>query len=171
MKAVDGGRIEVLTFKEGLLSKVAHDLALSLERFEVFTDGERIEGTFHADSLRVEGAMRSGVVDPGALSDGDKREIGVNLREKVLHTDAHPLAQLEATARRANGRYEVEGKLTLAGKSADVKFEVEEHDGRWRGEVVLEPSRWGIRPFKALLGAIKLKDQVVVRFDLPRVEL
>jgi hypothetical protein len=27
------------------------------------------------------------------------------------------------------------------------------------------PTRWGIEPFKALLGAIKLDDRVLVKFD------
>lgn len=41
---------------------------------------------------------------------------------------------------------------------------------RLHGEVELTPSRWGIKPFKALMGAIKLQDRVRVRFDLPASE-
>lgn len=171
MKPVEGGRITVLTFKEGLLSKVAHDLQLSLERFKIQTDGSRVEAEFFPDSLVVEGAMRRGILDSGALSDGDRREIGANLREKVLRTEEHPSIKLTARAARDDGRLRLVGPLTMMGKSVELAFDVDDRGGFWRGEVELTPSRWGIHPFKALLGAIKLQDRVVVRFELPVVEL
>ena len=52
----------------------------------------------------------------------------------------------------------------------DITLTVREADGRWRGQIELVPTRWGIQPFKALLGAIKLEDRVVVRFDFAVVE-
>jgi hypothetical protein len=35
-------------------------------------------------------------------------------------------------------------------------------------EVPLVPSRWGIAPYRALAGALKLQDRVIVRLSLPR---
>ncbi|MBI3206177.1 MAG: YceI family protein [Myxococcales bacterium] len=170
MKPV-AGRIEVLTFKQGLLSKVAHDLLLELRRFDLRTDGKRVEGTFLLTSLSVEGVMRSGVLDAHGLSESDRHDINGNVQKKVLHTDDFPEAQFVGEVARGAGRHSVTGRLVLAGKTQDLSVGVREADGRWRGEVELVPSRWGIQPFKALLGAIKLEDRVVVRFDCPVVEL
>lgn len=169
MKPVSG-RIEVLTFKQGLLSKVAHDLLLELRRFDLRTDGRKVEGTFVLTSLSVEGVMHGGVLDAHGLSESDRHDITGNVQKKVLHTADFPEAKFVGEAVRGSGEHTVRGALTLAGKTQDITLTVREADGRWRGQIELVPTRWGIQPFKALLGAIKLEDRVVVRFDLAVVE-
>lgn len=165
------GRIEVLTFKDGILSKVAHDLLIELGRFELRTDGTRVEGRFALTSLSVEGVMHKGVLDAHGLSDGDRHDIEGNIQGKILHTKDKPEATFVGQAARGEGKHSVAGSLTLVGKTQEIAFEVREAEGHWRGEVELVPTRWGIQPFKALLGAIKLQDRVLVRFDFPVVEL
>ncbi len=86
------GRIEVLTFKDGILSKVAHDLLIELGRFELRTDGTRVEGRFALTSLSVEGVMHKGVLDAHGLSDGDRHDIEGNIQGKILHTKDNPEA-------------------------------------------------------------------------------
>ena len=54
-------------------------------------------------------------------------------------------------------------KVGFTGKATQDQFGIPEVTG----EVTLTPTRWGIKPFKALMGAIKLKDRVLIRFDLP----
>ncbi len=157
------GTVRVFTFKDGLLSKVAHDLQLTLTRFEVTRDGDALTGRFWPATLTVDGSVKGGRVDPGGLRDKDKRDILNNINTKVLHTDRHPVAQFEG--QRDGAR--VRGTLTLNGRSQPVDFAVREADGRVTGTVSLVPSRWGIAPFKALMGAIKLQDRVEVRLDLP----
>ena len=170
MKPVTG-RIEVLTFKEGLLSKVAHDLSIDLGRFQLETDGTRIHAKLFLTSLSVEGVMNKGVFDAHGLSESDRHDIAGNIQNKILHTKQHPEATFTGTASRGGGKHSVRGELTLVGKSREISFDVREVDGHWRGEVELVPTRWGIAPFKALLGAIKLQDRVVVRFDCPVVDV
>jgi hypothetical protein len=171
MKRVTGGRVEILTFKEGLLSKVAHDLLLSLERFEARTDGRRVEVDLDLRSLRVVGVMKKGVLEPGGVSEADKREIERNIARDVLRTDRHPSATFRGVAEPGSGGQCVTGTLTLTGTSRPVAFVVREEAGTWRAEVELVPSEFGIRPFQALMGAIKLRDRVVVRFELPVIPL
>ena len=60
----------MFTFREGLLSPIAHDLRLRLERFEIAHDDETVEGRFWPDSLVVEGAIQH-IYDHGSEhSDG-----------------------------------------------------------------------------------------------------
>jgi hypothetical protein len=39
-------------------------------------------------------------------------------------------------------------------------------EGRVNGSAVIVQSRWGIRPYSAFFGALKVGDEVEIRFDL-----
>ena len=159
------GTIQVFTYKDGLLARLAHDLRLTLGRFEIQRDGASVQARFWPGSLHVDGAIdRRGQLDTDTLSDSDRRKIGENIAEHVLHLDRFPEASFRG---QIVGGGAVEGELTLAGRSAAVRVPVQAAGGRLRGEVTLVPSRWGIAPYKALAGAIKLQDRVLVVLDLP----
>jgi hypothetical protein len=161
------GRIEVFTYKEGVLSPIAHDLGLRLERFEVSHDEATVEGRFWPDSLVVEGAIEHGRLNENVLSAAQRDEILGNVRRKILRTSVHPVARLRAKATAGVETYDLSGELELAGSIRPITFVVHAHDHRLQGELELRPSDWGIKPFRALLGAIRLADRVRVRFDLP----
>ena len=76
----------VLTYKEGLLSAIAHDLELRVERFDLNIDDAPIamRATLGATSLKVLTALRDGAPQPGALSEQDKQKIEHNIAEDVL---------------------------------------------------------------------------------------
>ena len=166
VSAVCNGRVEILTFKQGFLSAIAHDLRLSCPRHEVKVDGRTVAARFWPDSLIVKGAVRGSVIDPDALSADQKAEILSNIREKILCTRQHPEISFSGAAEDVLGGYHVTGKLELVGRQVELSFFVRSSEGRLLGDVELEPTRWGIQPFRALLGAIRLQDRVVVRFDL-----
>ncbi len=115
--------------------------------------------------------MRDGVLDWRTLSSSDKSDIVDNIQHKILKTDRFAESKFVGSAQRVDGIHRVNGTLTLVGSSHEIAFEVTETDARYRGQVEIVPSRWGIAPFKALLGAIRLADRVVVRFDLRGTEL
>jgi hypothetical protein len=155
--------IQVFTFKDGLLARLAHDLRLTLRRFEIRREGAAITGTFWPGSLVVDGAVdRRGAVDADAFSAGDRAKIGENAGE-VLKAGRFPEVRLVGTIAGST----ITGELTLAGVTRPIRMDVERAGGRLRGELTLTPSAWGIPPYKALAGAIKLQDRVVVRVDLP----
>lgn len=157
--------IHVFTYKDGLLARLAHDLRLTLRRFEIRRDGQALTGRFWPASLAVDGAVgRDGQVDPSTLSAGDKDKIHRNMTDEILHTERHP--EVTFTGRLVDATT-AEGELTLAGKTCPIRATFRAQAGRLRGEVTLTPSRWGIAPYKALAGAIKLQDRVLVTLDLP----
>ena len=54
-------------------------------------------------------------------------------------------------------------KADMAGTTRPVSFEVEVgSDGQVKGIVPLTQSEWGIKPFTAMMGALKVKDDVEV---------
>src|SRR5690606_28852876 len=67
---------------------------------------------------------------------------------------------------RAGDALEVRGDLDLAGVRRPLAVTATHADRRVRARVTLRPSDWGIRPYKALAGAIRLQDRVIVDSDL-----
>jgi hypothetical protein len=160
------GTIRVFTFKEGVLSRVAHDLALRLERFVVTLDGEMLHGEFELGSLVVEGPVESGVVHAERFDSATRADIERAMHEHVLRTRRHPKARFSGSAVPAELGFHVSGNLELAGRSEPLSFAVRHVDGTFRAELELVPSRWGIEPYRALLGAIRLRDRLRVALEL-----
>ncbi|SDI32379.1 YceI family protein [Nonomuraea jiangxiensis] len=166
----ESGRLLVHTTRTGLGAKAGHDLTIEATRWsgEATVDpgdpaGSSVTVTVDAGSFEV----LEGTGGVKALTDGDRREIQENIRRKVLHTERHPEITFRST--RVDGTAEsfhVEGELTLAGVTRPVIVQGMLTEGRARGSAVIVQSRWGIRPYSAFFGALKLSDEVEVRFDL-----
>ena len=161
------GSVQIFTFKTGLLSRVAHDLQLRVEGFAIQVDGDEIVGRFRPVSITVDGVIRRGQLDLHALSDRDQAEILDNIRTTILQTTRHPEVVVRGTIVAASSGWRVDGTLELKGTKQPLVILVRREGARARGEVEIVPSRWGIPPFRALLGAIQLQDRVKIAFDLP----
>lgn len=151
--------VQIFTFKAGLLSRVAHDLQLSLSGGEVEVDGLQIDARIPLAGMRVDGVIRRGRLDPMVLSPKDQASIVRTATQELLGADRHPDATF-------SGRLEggsVRGTLVLHGREAPVALPVQ--GGRAVGEI--RPSSWGIAPHKAMMGAIRLQDRVRLEITLP----
>ncbi|MHC4831512.1 MAG: YceI family protein [Planctomycetota bacterium] len=162
---------QVFTFKQGLLSAVAHDLKLAVSSFslEVDLDARTIEGRFAADSLEVTCAMRDGAEAPATLKDKDKQDIRKNLRKDVLKPAKHPEILFRGTLE-ASGA-EVTGTLTLCGRNRDVRAPIERVGEHYVAEVRLNQPDFGIKPYSALFGTLKVKPEVLVQVRIPAASL
>lgn len=151
----------VYTEREGALSAVGHDLKLRATDITVDRDGEDVRVTVAADSLKVEACIVDGGEKP--VSAGDRKKIEKNARKDVLGANKHPEIVFEGTlGDRSDDSYELAGELTLKGETNPVALNfVRDGDG-WRGEATLDQTRWGITPYKAFLGTLKVKPEVRV---------
>jgi hypothetical protein len=163
---VQDGVVRVFTFKRGLLSPIAHDLCLRCERFDVRVEDRKVLARFEARSLRVEGVMRQGRLDAGVLSPDQKREIAETVQREILDTARHAEIVFSGELEERGSMVSVDGRLLLRGVEQPLRVTVQRGGGRLRGDVELVPSRFRIAPYSALLGAIRLDDRVLVRFDL-----
>jgi polyisoprenoid-binding protein YceI len=133
--------------------------------------GGSLELTIHARSLRV----REGTGGVKALTDSDRSDIEKTINEKVLATGRHPEITFTSTAITATGpdRWDVEGQLTLAGVTRSIAFPVTVEtaaDGReLHARATIVQSEYGIKPYSAMMGALKVADPVEVsaRVRLP----
>jgi polyisoprenoid-binding protein YceI len=160
----------VLSFKEGLLSAVAHDLELRITRFEIDVDDETlaVRARFDTASIRVVSAMVDGAPRQGTLSDADKRKIEQSLADEVLRAREHPEARFTSTRVMPEGDgYHLAGELSLRGRARALDVHARPIGERLVAEVRLHQPDFGIKPFSAMLGAIKIKPDVIVRCAVP----
>ena len=165
----DSAEVRIFTYKEGLLSAVAHDLQLEVTRFEIqVADDRSIVATFEPGSIRVLDAMIDGRLSPGTLSAKDKEKIQGNIVKDVIPVRKHSEVRFESSeVREVGAGWEIRGKLTLAGRTRDITVPVHRDDGSWVGEVSLHQPDWGIKPYSAMLGALKIQPGVRVRVSVP----
>lgn len=164
----DNAAVEIRTYREGVASKAGHDLIIEVGQWEatlVLAD-DPAQSTFalSADprSLRV----REGLHGLKPLSEKDRDEIGKNIDEKVL--GGHPIAFRSSRLELADDgrRLSVHGELTMATETHPISAELDvAPDGRVTGTVALTQSEWGIKPYRGLMGALKVRDSVEVVLD------
>jgi polyisoprenoid-binding protein YceI len=149
----------VYSFKDGLLSAVAHDLKIRVERHELDVEETAVKASFDASSLRVVTPRRDGVDNPGLLPAMMYGEIEKNIRHDVLRSDKFPRITFESSEVSAG---EVKGRLTLCGVTREIRCA---RQGE-RVEVRLDQRDFGIKPYAAMLGTLKVKPEVVVEVRL-----
>ena len=159
--------ILIYTYKEGLLSKLAHDLRLSATRFEISARGTEIEARFEPASLRIDGVMRDGRLERGEPSENDRAKIKDNLLRDVLRAQEFPEVRFVGRAASREPPFAVSGELTLCGVSKPISLMLVVHGQRMEAELEIVPSLWGIKPFRALGGTLKVQDRIriVVQAD------
>ena len=169
MPSYDQTNAEVLvfTFKEGLLSPIAHDLRLRVTRFAVDVDvaSGSVTASFDTGSLVVDTPMKDGAENPSALSASDKHKIAGQICDDVLHSAKHPQARFRSSrvTPRADGGYDLEGELTLHGVTKPLAAHTSLVAGRQQFELTLHQPDFGITPYRAMLGTLKIQADVTIR--------
>lgn len=155
------------SFREGVLAVIGHDLRIAAERFEVRAEAGAVTARIALTSLRVIGCMVKGRLEPSAPSPGDRAEIEQRIQTEVLATARHPEATLTATVQADGAAWALAGTLSLCGRSEPLRMRVVRSGDALEASIELKPSRYGIAPFRAFGGALRIADRVVVRVRLP----
>lgn len=162
----------IFTYKEGILSYLTHDLRISVTSFSIAIGGNDhfIDAHFDARSLRVDCAMDNGKERPDLLSSRERNDIDNNIIKNVLHTETYPdIILLSSSVRKEEEKnYLVKAALTLSGRKQEISFGVRKEDSkRYIADVKLHLPDFGITPFSALLGAIRIKPDILVQIEIP----
>ena len=170
----NSGNLNVYTFKEGLLSKLAHDLLIDITDFKVnlevpeagFASGS-LELEIQANSLKVVCALKDGE-RTDALKEKDIADIERDMGVKVLHPDKYPTATFcSKTIQEKDGGYKINGDLSLHGVTKSIDFDIDANGEHIKGMITLLQKDYGIKPFKAMMGTLKIKNEINIDFDLP----
>ncbi len=113
--------------------------------------------------------VRTGTGGIKPLSDRDKREISVTAR-KTLAADRYPEATFSTTnfdpAADGTGGI-IDGMLTLAGKSRPERLTVlQPSPGHYTATTTVRQTDFGLKPYSAFLGSLKVADAVEVEIEL-----
>lgn len=156
--------IHVYTYKEGLLSKLAHDLRFTLSRFNISARGSEIIARFEVGSLRVDGVIRDGKLERNELSPTDREKILATLKD-VLSAREYGEVKLSARLLTKEPPFVMDGQLTLRAETKPIMLRLERQEDRLVGDFTIVPSQWGVRPYRALGGALKVQDRVRISVD------
>jgi len=165
----ESGRLLVHTTRTGLGAKAGHDLTIEVTRWVGQATVDTVEPANSSVNVEVEidsFEVREGTGGVKPLTDADRAEIAKTLKE-VLHTAQHPTITFRS--RRVAGSatsFACDGELTIMSVTQPVTLQGRVTDGRVVGGATVVQSRWGIRPYSAFFGALKLSDEVKVDFDV-----
>jgi polyisoprenoid-binding protein YceI len=162
--------LQVRTYREGVAAKAGHDLIIEVTRWDATVQaGEDPSGwsiVLNADPRSLE--VREGLRGVKPLTDKDRVDIRRNIDEKVL--GSRPIEFRSTAVRQTDGgALVVEGALAMAGRTAPVTAHVRAEDGgRISGTIPLTQSGWGIKPYRGLMGALRVRDdiEIVIAADL-----
>ena len=168
------GRLLVKTGREGLASRVGHDLTLEITDWtaRVTLPGEGGGGIAAAAVTADIGlgslTVREGTGGAKPLSDKDRRDIQGTAR-KILGDAARAgftsTEVIPSSGAAAGGL--IKGTLTLHGVSRGIELQVTSPEpGRYRGSAVIRQSDFGITPYSGFFGALKLKNEVTAEFEV-----
>ena len=157
----DDGILSVRTERRGTVAKAGHDLLIHVTRWSAALDLDAPSLTLDADptSLRV----REGTGGMMALDDGDLANIETTINDEVLlrRDIAFRSTQVDV----AGESVSVQGDLTLFGTTRPITVDLTLAGGRISGTAVVRQTDFGMKPYTALFGAMKVADDVTVEID------
>jgi hypothetical protein len=158
----NGATLTVRTKKGGAAAKAGHDLELQVTRWSATLElGEKPQASLTADSTSFTVVEGTGGVKP--LDAEEKRAIPQTIDEEVLQGTPIEFRSSRVDIDQGGHTVDVEGDLELFGQQHAVAFKLNVgFNGRMSGIAQVTQSEWGLTPYTALFGTLKVADDVEV---------
>ena len=164
----------VQAFAEGLLSAFGHDPVLAIKDFS--GEVQFVPGSFEAASVKMT-VKADSIVLSTEVKEKDRIEMEQTVREQVLEIAKYPeivfVSSNISVTKLAEGRYRarVIGDLTFHGATQKnlwitPEVTVSGESLSAKGVFSLKQTDFGIKPFSAAAGTIKLKNELKFSFDI-----
>jgi hypothetical protein len=160
---VQRSTITVHAFKSGLLRAFADNHVIQAP----LADGWVQDAGAGGVDVIVD-ARHLRVVDPGAAP-GDREQVQARmLGPEVVDATRFPQIRFHSTDVQQVGadRWLVRGSFELHGHVHDASIKVVRDHGHYQGETTLRQTDFGITPVSVAGGAVKVKDELVIDFDI-----
>ncbi|HEU0023637.1 MAG TPA: YceI family protein [Thermoleophilaceae bacterium] len=159
----ENATLSVRTERSGAAAKAGHDLVIHVTAWEALLEvaddpgGTGMQLTADPGSLRV----ITGTGGMQALGDDDVASINKTIDEEVLGRQE---IRFRSTAVEADGdTLRARGDLTLVGNTRPIEFDLAAGEGgAVNGTAVVTQTAFGMKPYSALFGALKVTDEVQV---------
>ncbi len=159
---VEKSVLTVRVYKTGLFSAFAHDHEVRAPIQSGSFDEQKPSVEFKVITREMK------VLDPG-VSESDRSQVqSTMLSSKVLDSDRFGEISFRSTSVESDGpsKWRVQGELALHGQTRPVTVEVEGSGERYRGSARLRQTEFGITPISIGGGAIKVKDEILIEFEI-----
>ena len=161
----DNATLRVKTGRHGAAAKAGHDLVIEVKSWEatltVADDPAASSVTLSADPTSLHVIEGKGGMQ--ALGDDDKADIRKTIDKDVLKKKDITFSSSSAAA--DDDGISVSGDLAMGGKTKPVTFKLTGDGGSINGSATFNQSDWGIKPYSALFGALKVNDDVTVEVE------
>ena len=157
--------LQVKTYREGVAAKAGHDLIIDVTRWDAtVTVADEPAGwavELNADPRSLE--IREGLRGVKPLTDKDRLEIRKNIDEKILGGSPIQFRASGVQAADDGHRFTVDGELSMAGSTRPLSAQLSVEDGgAISATIPVTQSDWGIKPYRGLMGALKVRDEIEV---------
>ena len=161
-------KLMVRTGKGGAAAKAGHNLSIHVRSWSaelnLADDPAQSSLTLDADSRSLIVVDGTGGIQ--ALGDDDKVGITRTIDDEVLKGGTVQFRSTSVTPSPNDGPIVVTGELELLGRTAPLSFELQAgDDGHIAGTATIKQTDWGIKPYSALFGTLKVLDEVDVVVD------
>lgn len=164
----DSGRLSVKTARTGFGRRAGHDLTIEVTRWsaEAVADPEALENSsvsLRAEAGSLEPRQGTGGIKP--LTDSDRAEIK-RIAARILRTTEHPAITFRSVSVSGGPEsFTVDGELTILGRTRPVTVRGSADARLIRARATVVQSDFGITPYSAFFGALKLADEVEIEFS------
>ena len=161
------GALRLHTGRTGFGAMAGHDLVIEVEQWdatvEVGSDGAVQSVQLDADSSSLQ--VREAHNGVKALTEKDRKDIRSSIDQKVLR--GKPIAFASTAIQPRDGGLTVSGELTMAETTRPTTFDIDaSEDGRVTATLPVTQSDWGIKPYKAFMGALKVRDEIEIILEV-----
>jgi polyisoprenoid-binding protein YceI len=165
LQHIDIGRSKMTVYvdKQGLFSFLAdnHVIDAPIASGTYDAAGRSLTVTIDASKIRV--------LDPHLSADKRAKVQANMLGPQVLDVASYPTIRFDATQLNLDGRgpWTIAGNLQLHGQTHPATVTVRSDDaGHFTGSTTVRQSAFGITPIKIAGGAVSVKDDVRIEFDV-----
>lgn len=160
------GTLTVKTGRSGAAAKAGHDLTIRVDAWEATLtlgdDPSQSSLTLDADGSSLHVVDGTGGIQ--ALGDDDKKNIKKTIDDDVIKRD--DITFRSTSVEGDDSKLTVQGDLTLRGKTNPITFDIAVGDGGTvSGSAVVKQTDFGMKPYSALFGALKVADEVTVLIE------
>lgn len=160
------GKMIVKTGREGVGGKMGHDLVIEVGDWSATANvGDDASATTLTATAKVSSMnVVSGAGGAKPLSEGDKADIKKTIVDKILGNTS---IDFKSTSVNGGGSSAtVQGDLTIAGQTGPASFQLQDlGGGKVKATGQVTQSKFGVKPFKAFMGALKVKDTVDIEIE------
>ena len=155
---VQHSKMTIYVSKQGFFSAFAHnhtiEAPISAGHYDVTS--KRVELTIDTAKIQV-------------LDQADRDSVQKAMDSQVLETSRYPTITFRSTSidDRDPKHWTVNGDLTLHGTTQPITLQVNKLDAsHFSGSTMIRQTSFGITPIKVMGGAVSVKDDVRVDFDI-----